>query len=61
MPISLLKLFILVIPDLNHPIFYPECIPIIIPYLMVMDFYRPIVDVLPIKKLYPFFLLGDGK
>jgi hypothetical protein len=56
-PIPVVEMIIGVISHFNHPLFSPESVAIIVPYLMVKDFDGPVAQVFPIKKGNPFFLL----
>jgi hypothetical protein len=49
------KLFILIIPDFNDPVFCPESIPEIHICIMMMDLYDPATQILTIEKVTPGF------
>lgn len=51
-PELVIEISILIVPDLDHPVLYAKSISEIDINRMVMNFYHPVVYILPIKKRY---------
>ena len=56
----IIEIAVLIIADPDHAIFYPKRIPIIFANFVMIDFDKPIVNVMAVKQLLPA-LVGAGQ